>query len=57
MKRFLLLLFLVPIAGFSQNKKALIATVNQLKDDSSELAMQVIKNRKRIESLKSIIKS
>jgi len=56
MKKLLFLLFLIPIAGFSQNKKALIATVNQLKDDSSELAMEVIKNRKRIESLKSIIK-
>ena len=56
MKKLLFLLFLIPIAGFSQNKKALIATVNQLKNDSSELAMEVIKNRKRIESLKSIIK-
>ena len=37
MKQLIFLLFLIPLLGFSQNKKTLIATVNRLKSDSTIL--------------------
>ena len=49
MKKILFLLFLIPIAGFSQNKKALIATVNRLKSDSVNLQSKI---KNKVEEIK-----
>jgi len=49
MKKLLFLLFLIPIAGVSQNKKALIATVNRLKSDSVNLQSKI---KNKVEEIK-----
>lgn len=51
MKKIVVLMFLIPIIGFSQNKKELTATINRLKTDSTKLKETVDKKMKDINSL------
>ena len=54
MKKLIVFIFLIPIIGFSQNKKELIATVNRLKTDSTKLKETV---DKKLEDINNLLES
>ena len=48
MKKLLVLIFLIPIIGFSQNKKELYATIQRMQNDSINLELLVDRKNKEI---------
>jgi hypothetical protein len=53
-KKLIVFIFLIPIIGFSQNKKELIATVNRLKTDSTKLKETV---DKKVDDINNLLES